>query len=198
LWSRRRCGVDFFEGAHVACRIGGGRRQREEYYVAAPQHRTSLIVVELGALWPDWVSSLSYSLEDAAIETQADDETADEFSQRVVRRVYDLAQQRVHIDFGLMLTNGATDDGNADARFRMARAVLRGMADAGAGELLLAADSLISDDARHQLFALAGTLCDELYGAELGVRVRFSTRSAQSGKMPSARPRSDEPIDAVG
>jgi len=150
------------------------------------RERTNLIVLELDASWPDWIGELGRNATEAIVEQQADDETADELSQRIVRRVHELAQQRVHMDLGLFLTNGRTDDASVDARYKMARAVLRSMSDAGAGELLIAAETQIDDEARHQLFALAGTLCDELYGAELGVRVRFHNRPAASGTMPKA------------
>ena len=149
------------------------------------RERTNLIVLELDASWPDWIAELGRSAAQSIVEQQADDETADELSQRIVRRVHELAQQRMHMDIGLLLTNGRTDEASVDARYRMARAVLRSMSDAGAGELLIAAEAHVDDEARHQLFALAGTLCDELYGAELGVRVRFHDRPAASGTMPS-------------
>jgi hypothetical protein len=169
--------------------------------VAGREHdRRNFIVLELDASWPDWISELARDESAFIIEEQADDETADELSQRIVRRVHELAQQRLPLDVGLLLTNGTTDDASVDARYRMARAVLRSMSDAGAGELLLAAEAHIGDEARHQLFALAGTLCDELYGADLSVRVRFYTRAARSGTMPSMKPpgSNDEPVDAVG
>jgi hypothetical protein len=116
-----------------------------------------------------------------------------------VRRVQELAQQRVRVDLGLLLSNGRTDDASVDARYRMARAVLRSMSDAGVGELLLAAEAHLGDEARHQLFALAGTLCDELYGADLSVRVRFYVRHPSSGTIRLSDVGSnDEPAGALG
>ncbi len=58
------------------------------------------------------------------------------------------------------------------------------------------------DAVRHQLFALVGTLCDELRGTRVSVRVRFDTLrsgAAVSGVMKSVTPsKSSEPQSKEG
>ena len=54
----------------------------------------------------------------------------------------------------------------------------------------------IGDQPRHELLALAETLCDELRGTELGVRVRFSEKRAASGTMRAVRPSVPELTDS--
>jgi hypothetical protein len=50
---------------------------------------------------------------------------------------------------------------------------------------------------RHQLFALAGTLCDELGGTQVNVRVRFGSgrpESGVSGVMKSIAPPAEHAV----
>ena len=64
------------------------------------------------------------------------------------------------------------------------------MARSGNGEIVLTSDG--DDEVRQSLFALAGTLCEDLRGSELGVRVRFSEQQASSRTMRSVRPSSPD------
>jgi hypothetical protein len=78
-------------------------------------------------------------------------------------------------------------------RMALRQNVARGLVDAmGAheGELVLAGDSDELSQSRHELFVLAGTLCDELRGRRVNVRVRFST--AKSGVMAVVTPSSPD------
>ena len=73
----------------------------------------------------------------------------------------------------------------------MCAALLRVMVQKRQGELVLAAHANADAEQRHELFALAGTLCDELGGTEVTVRVRFGSgrpESGVSGVMKSVAP----------
>ena len=54
------------------------------------------------------------------------------------------------------------------------------------GKVVLAGDGHDGDPARHELFALAGVLCEELGGSKINVHVRFS--NGKSGVMRSVAP----------
>ena len=163
----------------------------------------SLIVLEFGASWPAWLADRQRDTPNAVIEAQAASESATEFAVRVIRRVEALGSRRRFARLAVIATNGETDEESIAARYRIARAMLHTMANldaAGAGtdaagELVLAADA--GDEARHGLFALAGTLCDELRGnTNLGVSVRFSQDDLSSRTVRSVRPSAPDFEDA--
>ena len=160
---------------------------------------TTLIVLEVGANWPSWLAEAEQ--DDSVVEVQPADEQIGDFATRVVQRVRSLAERGAGVHSALVMTNDQTDSEVIAARYQMCRALLRTMSEHGLGELILGADPGVGDDAQHQLFALAGALCDELYGTDLGVRVRFSHRRATSGTMPSVPPiaaDSDDGSQAAG
>ena len=64
------------------------------------------------------------------------------------------------------------------------------LAAAVAVELVLAGDSEELEASRQHLFELAGTLCEELGGSLVNVRVRFS--NSKSGVMRSVSPSSPD------
>ena len=60
---------------------------------------------------------------------------------------------------------------------------------------MLAGDVTASEDVRHVLFTLAGTLCDDLRGTQVSVRVRFDTvrpAPGASGVRKSVAPPASE------
>jgi hypothetical protein len=75
-------------------------------------------------------------------------------------------------------------------RRSVARALLKAMGTAQEAELVLAGDSEELEATRHELIALAGSLCEELSCARINVRVRFS--SGRSGVMRSVASSSPE------
>jgi hypothetical protein len=62
------------------------------------------------------------------------------------------------------------------------------------GELIFSASEHVDEEVRHHLLSLAGTLIDELAGAPIGVRVRFT--SASQSAIRAVRP--SDPDIAVG
>jgi hypothetical protein len=59
-------------------------------------------------------------------------------------------------------------------------------------ELVLAGAAQERDGPRHELFGLAGALCEELGGTKVSVRVRFSATPAKSGVMRTVAPSSPD------
>jgi hypothetical protein len=90
-----------------------------------------------------------------------------------------------HVRIGVLVAAHDPEQKRAQLRRRVARALVEAMSLAGAEaqdrELMLAGDSEELNQSRHELFSLAGTLCDELRGKHINVRVRFT--SATSGIM---------------
>jgi hypothetical protein len=69
------------------------------------------------------------------------------------------------------------------------------MGTAHEAELVLAGESEELGESRHELFALAGILCEELGGTRVNVRVRFS--NGRSGVMRAIAPSSPELLPLV-
>ena len=155
----------------------------------------SVVVLELGASWPPWLAEYQKHAPDSVVIAQSAGERGAEFAHRVSRKMDEIEARRAVIHAGLLVCNGALDEGSAHAREVICAHLLRVMRARQRGELVLASDVSAGDDMRHQLFALAGTLCDELRGSAVSVRVRFDTvrpASGVSGVRPSVAPSADE------
>jgi hypothetical protein len=135
----------------------------------------SVVVLELGASWPPWLVEYQKHAPSSIVIAQSADESGDRFSQRISRKMAEIAGREAAIHTGLLVCNGALDDESVGARQRICAALLRVMLLKQHGELVLAGDVAASDQVRHELFALAGTLCDDLGGSPISVRVRFDT-----------------------
>jgi len=145
----------------------------------------SVVVLELGSSWPPWLSEYQRFAPNSVVVAQSSDESAPQFATRIERRMNEIGVGEAAIHVGLLVSNGAFDSVANDARERICQAMLRVMLQKHQGELVLAADTESDEEIRHELFALAGTLCDGLRGKEVTVRVRFgSTRP--SGIMKAA------------
>jgi hypothetical protein len=146
----------------------------------------SIVVLEAGASWPSWLTEYQRSAPNAVVIAQAESESPDIFGRRVLHRVEEAASlelQKVRV--GVLVSRGFGDHPTLVMRDRLARALLRVMMESGRGELVLAGDGTDGDAARHQLFGLAGSLCEELGGTKVNVRVRFAHKS---GVMRSVTP----------
>jgi hypothetical protein len=153
----------------------------------APSESCSIVVMEVGASFPAFVGEYQQFAPNSLVEVQMASESPAEFAQRVIKKLDQLSGE---LRVAIIATNGETHEECASARYRVARAILRIMARSGCGEIVLTSDG--DDDVRQSLFALAGTLCEDLQGSELGVRVRFSERHPASRTIRSVRPSSPE------
>jgi len=135
----------------------------------------SVVVLELGSSWPPWLAEYQKHAPNSVVIAQSADESGAEFAQRVARKMDEIAAHDSVIHAGLLVSNGALDAPSVGAREHICSHLLRVMLQKQCGELVLAADVTAGDDIRHELFALAGTLCDDLRGSKVSVRVRFDT-----------------------
>jgi hypothetical protein len=117
----------------------------------------------------------------AMIEIQAATEPAEDFAQRVVRRIERFGGQ---LRTAALVTNGDGGPAVLGARQRVARAMIATMPPDS--ELTLTAERAEAGSSQ-QLFELAGELCDSAAGRDVGVRVRFDEPRKQSGTLPVMR-----------
>jgi len=141
----------------------------------------SVVVLELGASWPTWLAEYQKHAPDSVVLAQSSGESGAEFAHRIARKMDEIALREAAIHAGFLVSNGKLDEEAVLARERICSLLLRVMVQKERGELVLAADVKTGDDFRHELFSLAGTLCDELRGSPVNVRVRFDTLRPTSG-----------------
>jgi hypothetical protein len=139
----------------------------------------SLAMVESGARWPAVAEELQRRTAHIVVEAQAAGESAEEFAFRVARRLRILALNGIGLEIAVLAVGDEVNLSLLSSREELARAALGAMLATGGGELIIVADEEADGDVRHELFALAGRLIDELAGQPVGVRVRFAglTRS---------------------
>ena len=144
--------------------------------------RTAVVVTEAGSRWPSYSREIHGRAASAVVECQPPTESLDEFSSRVIARIRRLQAKSSEIPVAIIATSSRADEEATAARYRISRALLSAMSAQGFGELIISADELLPDEARHELVAFAGALCDGLRGSDVSVRVRFS--ASQSGLRP--------------
>jgi len=144
----------------------------------------SIVVLEAGASWPPWLSECQRMAPNAVVIAKAAAESAAVFESRVLHRVTEAqnsASGRVRV--GVIVSADSALESRLAMRQSVARALLKAMGPNHEAELVLAGDSDELDSSRHAMFELAGTLCEELVGTEVSVRVRFA--NGKSGVMRS-------------
>lgn len=155
----------------------------------------SIVVLEAGAAWPSWLTEYQRLAPNAVVIAQAATEATDSFQGRVLHRVTEAASQdNVRLRVGVIVSADSPVQDRVALRQNVARALLKAMGTGREAELVLAGDSEELEASRHQLFALAGTLCEELGGTLVNVRVRFS--NTKSGIMRAVEP-SNPDLDTV-
>ncbi|RYZ02785.1 MAG: hypothetical protein EOO73_30450 [Myxococcales bacterium] len=154
----------------------------------------SIVVLEAGAAWPGWLAEYQRLAPNSVVIAQASAESPQSFQARVLSRVAEARARSdaAHVRIGVLVAAHDPEQKRAELRRRVARSLVEAMSPASAHdrELVLAGDSDDLNQSRHELFALAGTLCDELRGKRINVRVRFT--SAHSGVMRTVTPSSPD------
>ena len=161
----------------------------------------SVVVLERGSSWPPWLAEYQKQAPASVVIAQSCDESSAEFARRIVRKLDEIGSRSAAIHAGLLVSNGALDQPAVTARECICSALLRVMLQKQRGELVLSADGAAGDGIRHELLALAGTLCDGLHGTKVSVRVRFDTLrppGAASGIMKSLASTSPDEAAAQG
>jgi hypothetical protein len=151
----------------------------------------SIVVLEAGAAWPSWLTEYQRLAPNAVVIAQARSESADSFQARVLHRVADaITSSGARVRVGVIVSADSPDQDRLHLRQNVARGLLKAMPAGHEAELVLAGDSAELEASRHGLFELAGTLCEELGGTRVNVRVRFS--NGKSGVMRSVSPSSPD------
>jgi hypothetical protein len=151
----------------------------------------SIVVLEAGAVWPPWLTEYQRLAPNAVVIAQAVTESAATFQGRVLHRVAEAASNSgARVRVGVIVSVDSPDQGRVTLRQNVARGLLKAMGTGHEAELVLAGDSEELEASRQQLFELAGTLCEELGGSLVTVRVRFS--NSKSGVMRSVSPSSPD------
>lgn len=151
----------------------------------------SIVVLEAGASWPPWLTEYQRLAPNAVVIAQAAAESAAVFEKRVLHRITEASVSGTgRIRVGVIVSADAGSEPRFEMRQNVARGLLKAMGTSHEAELVLAGDSEELDASRHQMFALAGTLCEELGGTNVSVRVRFS--NGRSGVMRSVSPSSPD------
>ena len=100
------------------------------------------------------------------------------------------ANSGARVRVGVIVSVDSPTEERVLLRQNVARALLKAMGKNHEAELVLGGDSEELDGSRHEMFELAGTLCEELGGTRVSVRVRFS--NGKSGVMRSVTPSSPD------
>jgi hypothetical protein len=129
----------------------------------------SIVVVELGALFPAWVSARAFSGEFRVI-AQRESEALDAFRARFLELVQRLAAEGTAVDTGVFVCNERTDDSAVAVRQMLARDLIASSAPGNEPRLVLAAAARSSSRLRQALQALAPCLAGER-GPRASVRI---------------------------
>jgi hypothetical protein len=145
------------------------------------------VVVEAGGQWPAWLSKLQRVVHDVVVVAAYRDGTPAELALRVLHRLQALEASKDRAQMAVVLagTSSAHDE-VFEARCLMARALLRHMAADKTGKLVYSATSTLTDDSRHELMALVGTLTEQLIGTQMSISVRFG--SPEDSRAVARRP----------
>jgi hypothetical protein len=151
----------------------------------------SIVVLEAGAIWPAWLSEYQRIAPNAVVIAQARAEALDAFRSRVIHRIEEATSSSgAKVRVGVIVAAGGAGAEQLQLREGVARAILQVMGANRDAELVLAGHGHEQDPVRHELFALAGALCEVPGGTKVNVRVRFA--SGKSGVMRSVSPSSPD------
>jgi hypothetical protein len=142
----------------------------------------SIVVLEAGATWPSWLGEYQRLAPNAVVIAQAFAEPSEVFEARVLHRIEEASHEAwLRVRVGVIVVADQPDHDRTAHREPIARALLKAMGTTQEAELVLAGGE-DQETSRHGLLALAGSLCEELGGAHINVRVRFA---GTSGVIPA-------------
>lgn len=140
--------------------------------ISRPARPVSLVVMEAGAVWPQDVVGTTHADADCVVLGQNEGEGQIGFSKRVAERVRELVSKGASLRLGVVSAGENRSEEALDARYRITRALAAAQPQTARAELVLVARE--SDKPRHDLFGLAGVLCEAL-GSSGTVRVKLAT-----------------------
>ncbi len=159
---------------------------------------TTILVLEQGAIWPEHLADWRQGATGTVVIAQDEHEHPFLLARRVESRAARLLAEGRPIVAAILAVGaraGAHDPRDeADGRARVARALLRALHESRSepGTLWMAASSPLTNAARHDLLALAGTLTALLHGSGVTIAVRFGEAAPERARPASGtlvRPR---------
>jgi hypothetical protein len=156
-----------------------------------------ILVVERGVESIPSISEPGCVATERAIIAQQPDETPVELSARVIRRAQELARQKTPIECAVIVASDAVQDDVFAARCHMARALVRAMEGAPRARLVFALPASLSDEGRHELLSIAGTLALHLSHVPVEVNVRFQPQLEDAEPHSETRLRKPSVYSAV-
>lgn len=154
-----------------------------ERQVKDPEQMT-LLILERGAPWPTWVDGHRSRADQAAVEVQAQGESAEEFGDRLVARVERLRQQNLTL-LGAGYVCAPSDTERTALRRRSCEALLSIFSRVEQPEFILAAgDWAVSDPQRNVLIQLWSELSQLV--PNITVSIRFEETDDKSGVFRTA------------
>ncbi len=165
-----------------------------------------VLVVEQGAQCQQALIADSVAgVHERAMVAQHPDETPAELALRVRRRIQLLSQGKVPVEAVVIVASDATDDETFQSRCQIAALCLAAMRGAASPRLSFVAPRTLSDEGRHELLSIVGTLTQQVQGSPVEISVRFAAPRRQSGALPApnallqarARNTANEPLVEV-
>lgn len=171
--------------------------ERRELMRQETECHNSMMVLEAGAAWPQWMHDYQRQAPNAVVVAHAMGESMGDLSARVSRR---LAELKGILTVAIVACAPTLDPEHLAAREMICRSLLQAMRPDVGGEVVLAARDTDADEAKHALFELAGALCEGLSDSTRTVRVRFSSARSVSGIVakPAAAARPVQNLARLG
>jgi|SRR5580658_5167379 hypothetical protein len=129
----------------------------------------SLVVMEPGSAWPGHVGDHSNLV--------AFSQKGEKLLQRTQEKLDTLRRGQQNVRVAVLACNEETEGAVDGYRAKIARTLLAAVKDATFGRLVLSASGGASLRLRQELFALAGTLSEQLRGTSATVSLRFPEAS---------------------
>ena len=145
-----------------------------------------IMVVETGVGRIPAIDEPSCPATERAVIAQQSDETAAELAVRVIRRAEELVRNRTPVECAVIVASDAVSDEVFASRCSIARTLVRAMEGAPRAKLVFVPPPTLSDEGRHELLSIAGTLAVQLCHVPVEVSVRFEVPETE----PEAEPRS--------
>jgi hypothetical protein len=148
----------------------------------------ALLVLERGAEWPSWGTSIRLRAANSAVEVQMDSESNEEFQARVEARISNIAKKSMRL-VAAGYACSLEGQGRRQSRKALCTRILTSLADGDGAELILAGGSW--DTAGHEgkqrgeLIELWGELSIQVPGRL--VSVRFEDPPRESGVFRAAQ-----------
>ncbi len=152
----------------------------------ASEQVSSIVVLENGAGFPDWVAECQRKAPNSIVIAQSAASEAAEFAVRAMTRIRDFTRGNSWPRVAIMVCNPDLDSEQLAARYRISRCLLASLDREAPSELVLAIGEA-HETSQHAILSLAGDLCEVVGGSSISVRVRFFG-ARRSGTMPSVVP----------